>query len=661
MKTKVILTLLVTGFVALCGGLVFESGLFAGGDCLGPTCIFLNQPESAEKPQALADPEPNQPDEPTTLRQAPIGFRAKGGEPETVIIGAKDPNIEDTETGYEYQLQLNSKGASIAKATFVEFEEHEFDSDRPLSILRPVGEGPGRIFSMANREFILEDYGQLLRLNALPWDSRGAEQISDTEQRATFDATILTGQGDEFIKLTKSYTVEKGKYHFRCTLKVQNLTDSAQQIRYNMTGPLGLPREAARQDMRKVVAGFRDSEGKVTSNRINIGKLKDAEAIGERTLKHDDDRFLWAAVVNKYFAGIMVPGAEEGADWIKEKSGRYYDPDEIEGSGDETLGVEVQTKVAELAPAGEKGDTKEYSFLVYIGPKDKSIFDDVAIYSQLGFIETIDFRGCCCPANILRPLAFGILGLMNALYAVIPNYGVVIIIFVLFIRLLLHPITKKSQISMQRLSKVAPQIEEIKKKYGDNKQEMNKRIMQLYKEQGSPVMGFLPMLIQMPIWIALYSAIYASIKLRGAAFLPFWITDLSAPDALVRFTGFTIPFFGEIDSLNLLPILMGVAMYFQQKLMSNKATTAANPQAAQQQKIMMIMMPLLLPLFLYKAPAGLNLYIMSSVFAGVVEQYVIRKHIREKEEAEARGKVPATAKTGGKAKKKKTKPFYKHH
>jgi len=92
-----------------------------------------------------------------------------------------------------------------------------------------------------------------------------------------------------------------------------------------------------------------------------------------------------------------------------------------------------------------------------------------------------------------------------------------------------------------------------------------------------------------------------------------------------------------------------------------QTAAAANPQAAQQQKMMMIMMPIMFPLMLYKGPSGVNLYIMSSVFAGVFEQYFIRKHIQEKEQEQATGMVAATSKTGGKVKKKKPKPFYKTH
>jgi YidC/Oxa1 family membrane protein insertase len=209
-----------------------------------------------------------------------------------------------------------------------------------------------------------------------------------------------------------------------------------------------------------------------------------------------------------------------------------------------------------------------------------------------------------------------------------------------------------------------PEVQEIRKKYAKNMMEMNKHIAVLQKQHGVShhhmIMGMLPMMIQMPVWIALWRAVYGSIDLRGAGFLPFWITDLSVPDALFSFPAVTLPLFGKLDSFNLLPILMGLAFYLQQKLMPSQASAQANPQVAQQQKMMMVMMPVLFPLLLYKGPSGVNLYIMSSVFAGAAEQYVIRKHIREKEQAESKGLVAATSKTGGKVKKKKPKPFYKN-
>jgi len=374
--------------------------------------------------------------------------------------------------------------------------------------------------------------------------------------------------------------------------------------------------------------------------------------------------FLWVATTNKYFAAILRPIPDEGkdfCDWITDKTGRYYNPDGRADTGDETVGVDLKIASRTLAAVGQADSTKAYNFQLYLGPKDKSLFDRNEMYRKLGFVQTIDFLTCCCPTSIISPLAFGILAVMRWMYGFIANYGVVIIVLVLLFRMAMHPITKKSQVSMSKFSKLAPKAAEIKKKYANNKAEMNKQMMALYREQGaSPIMGFLPMMVQMPVWIALYSAIYASIELRGAAFLPFWITDLSVPDALFRFAAITVPLLKwKIDSFNLLPILMGLAFYLQQKLMPKQAAASANPQVAQQQKMMMIMLPLLFPLMLYTAPSGLNLYIMASTFAGVIEQHVIRKHIREKEQAESKGLVAVTSKTGGKVKKKKPKPFYK--
>ncbi|MHC4126520.1 MAG: YidC/Oxa1 family membrane protein insertase [Planctomycetota bacterium] len=128
---------------------------------------------------------------------------------------------------------------------------------------------------------------------------------------------------------------------------------------------------------------------------------------------------------------------------------------------------------------------------------------------------------------------------------------------------------------------------------------------------------------------------------------------------MFRFSAVTLPLLGKLDSFNLLPILMGMAFYLQQKLTPHQQAASTSSQMAQQQKMMMIMMPLMFPLLLYKAPSGVNLYIMASTFAGVIEQYFVRKHIREKEQDESNGLVSVTSKTGGKVKKKKPKPFFK--
>ncbi len=658
---KSILILTAAGFVVLCGGLIIETGLFQKGVSAGrKPCILLAQTASS-KQQSVAETPPadgaqlQTPDVPT--------LSADHAEPKTITLGSIDPN-----SGFKYQLELTTKGAAIAKATLSEFDNRDYKNPKPLVILSPINLPDGRqILSMANSQLVFPQQQSQLPLDKLHWQLLDAEKAEDGSQTARFEAVIkVQGTNKQVCKLVKTYRVTVGGYMLDCNLAIENLSDSEQKLHFRLAGPGGLGREDISRDMRRAVATFRDPKGQIssTSLKLNAKKLYNEGGIDTVELTRPGAGFLWVAAVNKYFAAILVPVPQQGkdyCDWVIEKEGSFYNPDvdKHADSGDETVGVSLTTATIKLAPAGQADSTITYKFQLYLGPKDKSLFDKNELYRKLGFVQTIDFLACCCPASIISPLAFGILAIMKWMHGFIGNYGVVIIILVFLMRLVMHPITKKSQVSMSRMSKLAPMAEEVKKKYANNKTEMNKQLITLYREHGaSPVMGMLPMLVQMPIWIALWSAVYTSIDLRGAAFLPFWITDLSAPDAVFRFSMVTVPLLSwKVNSLSLLPILMGVAFYLQQKLTPQQA--AANPQVAQQQKMMMIMMPLLFPLMLYKAPSGVNLYIMASTFAGVIEQYVIKKHIREKEQTEEKGLVATTSKTGGKTKKKKPKPFYK--
>ncbi len=598
----------------------------------------------------------------TQLVAPAYDFEALGGSAGTITLGSIEP-----QSGFMFELVLDTKGAAIARATFSGFDDRDYKDPQPLIILSPGLANGREVLSMANGSFVFVEQGRQLALDQLNWKSFSVEKDYGTgSQTARFEAVIRDrNTGKDIIKLVKTYTIFPDTYDIDCDLTVENLSSDEQKYRYDLIGPLGLLREAVRADMRKAVAGFRNIKGEITSKRIDIRKLAKAKKLEDIQLKKDNDYFLWAGSVNKYFAAVVIPQPDEGKEyvnWIAGKTGELYNPDlDIKAAtGDEAVGVNFKVMTNTLAPANQMLNSKRYNFKIYLGPKDKRVFDKNEEYKRIGLLHTIDFKACCCPSAIIYPLVFAIMTAMEWMYGYLGNYGVVIIILVFFIRIVIHPLTKKSQVSMSKMTKLGPMVEQIKKKYANNKTEMNKQMMALYKEHGaSPVMGFLPMLVQMPIWIALYSTIYTSISLRGAAFLPFWITDLSVPDALIRFSAFSLPIFGKIDSFNLLPIMMGVAFYLQQKLMPKQAAAASNPQVAQQQKMMMVMMPILFPLMLYKAPSGLNLYIMASTFAGVIEQFIIRKHIREKEESETKGLVAVTSKTGGKVKKKKPKPFFK--
>ncbi len=655
-------------FVIFCGFLVAKSGFFTVSPETVKYPILLQQTISGisgnnETPETS---DANAPVNTITQPTKEGTFTVEHSELKKRTIGSTDKN-----DGYKFQIELTSKGAAIETATFSEFNNRDRKNPQPLDIISPAKHINGtEVLAMANKEFMLPEYGKQLRLENLSWQSFEPVTHEDGSQSARFEAIVLEQNSNQpFIKLIKTYTIRRNSYLLDCDIKVENLSDSKEQIRFNINGPSGIEKEELRTDMRSAVALYKNAEGQIETKINNISTLLNSKKSNSlNNTENPESNFIWAAIINKYFAAILVPVPDANkpySDWIYEKSGIVLDPNatnkKLSDTG--TIGLNLQISTRELAAAGEEGSSIDYNFRLYIGPKEKSIFDKNEDYKNWGFVHVISFNSCfCCPNCLINPIAFGILATMKWMYGIWPhNYGIVIIILVFLMRLAIHPLTKKSQVSMSKMGKLAPKVEEIKKKYASDQKEMNKKMMELYKEQGaSPIMGMLPMFVQMPIWIALWSAVNTSVALRGEGFLPFWITDLSIPDAAHTFTNpITIPLLGwQIFSINLLPILMGVAFYYQQKLMPAQ-TGASNPQMEQQQKMMKIMMPLMFPLMLYNGPSGVNLYIMASTFAGVIEQSVIRKHIQEKEAEEAIGLVSVTKKTGGKVKKKRPKPFFK--
>ncbi len=233
-----------------------------------------------------------------------------------------------------------------------------------------------------------------------------------------------------------------------------------------------------------------------------------------------------------------------------------------------------------------------------------------------------------------------LLVILNFFYDhVIANYGLAIIFLTIVVRLAMYPLTLKSMKSMKKMQMLGPEIEKLKAEIGENPQEMQKRMMELYKERGvNPVGGCLPMLLQMPVFIALYRMLWTTYELRGAPFM-FWMTDLAQPDHLMHLPWVkTIPFLGAFltptfEYLNVLPILMGIAMVLNSKLMPTPAA-AQNPQ----QKAMMTIMPVFFSFICYNMASGLNLYILTSTVLGMVQQKFTRVSDVELQEKK---KVPA--------------------
>lgn len=244
----------------------------------------------------------------------------------------------------------------------------------------------------------------------------------------------------------------------------------------------------------------------------------------------------------------------------------------------------------------------DHSFQFYCGPVD---YDRLRAFN-IGLEDVMNFGW-----KLLRPISKLILKLLKFIHSLIPNYGIAIIILSIIIKFVFYPLTHKSFTSAQKMQRVQPHIKELQAKYKGNPQKLQKETMKLYKEHGvSPLGGCLPLLIQFPFLFALYPVLQSTIELRHAGFI-FWIKDLSIPD----------PYY-------ILPILMGITMFFQQKLMSQKPTPNMDEKQLAQlktQKFMMYGMPIFFVFIFKSLPAGLVLYWFTYNILSVMEQLSIRK------------------------------------
>lgn len=263
-----------------------------------------------------------------------------------------------------------------------------------------------------------------------------------------------------------------------------------------------------------------------------------------------------------------------------------------------------QTSPAANVKIGVNRSSIENNFELYFGPLIGSYLKEF----RPGFEKNMEGPFL----EILRPIANLFNWVFKQMIKVIPNYGLIVIIIAIILKILLYPLTHKSYESTQGMQRINPLMKEIQKKYKDNPKKMNAELKNLYKEHGvSPLGGCLPMLLQMPIIFAIYPVIRYSLDMRQTSFL--WLPDLSEPDQLL-----------------ILPIAMAIFMFVQQKLMSppknNVAEMDEKQQAAMQsQKMMMYFMPVMM-FFIFKSlSSGLVLYWTVFSIIGTIQQYFIKK------------------------------------
>jgi len=388
-------------------------------------------------------------------------------------------------------------------------------------------------------------YGLLLNHQDLNF-----KRVHSLPDRVTFVAT------SKDKRITKEFKFNNSNYTIDLEIKIQNLS-SAPLV-------LNMP----------LLLGVLDLSSKNIQARYQDLTLATADKVQHLSIQKDaqwnEVKFL--GFRDQYFAAIVEPVEKNNSAFIKKLSKQESE-----------IGINVQT---ENVPSGSQIG---HLYKIYIGPQDVNVMNSInPAWSAVVHYGTFDIIS----QVLLQTLGF--------LYKIVHNWGVAIILLSILVYLILYPLSIKQMRSMKEMQLLQPKVEELRKVYKDNPQRMNKEIMELYKaHKVNPLGGCLPLLLQMPIFFALYNALMRSIVLKGAKFL--WIKDLSEPDRLFILPK-ALPILGS--DFNILPIIMAIGMFIQQKISSASASGAS----AEQQKIMLIVMPVMFGIIFYRMPSGLVLY-----------------------------------------------------
>jgi YidC/Oxa1 family membrane protein insertase len=541
---------------------------------------------------------------------------------------------------------ISSRGAAVDLAILNRFKRTVDDSKTPYYFEQPYLSGGPMAAALGTRWVTIDGLSRDL------WNENWALRSDPkSDSVAVYAVELVDAAGKKLLTIEKHFELKEATsptlgYEFDVTYDLINTSGRPLKVKLAFNGA-NTPAIENNRDIAELFAGYDDRNTVTVPDPHPILNFKDHNEVDLKTLK--DFPFLWTGMRSNYFDAIVRTGDAAGplpGPWAKVYAQAQANaPDKVL---DKDVAIGFETDELTLPSA----DPRAIPLHVYFGPTQRSVLES-KYYSSfpLSYDQTLVVASGMYGFCTFPQLVNGLVGLLRAFHYVTHDWGLAIIILVIIVRLILHPITKKSQVSMTRMSKMGPEMEKLKKKYADDKEGLNKAMMGYYREQGvTPILGCLPMFLQMPIWIALWNALQSTFEIRHASFLwgLTWIKDLAQPDHLYYFPAHPISLLiFHFDAINVLPILMGVVFFIQQKLTPKPDPKTLSPEQAQQQK-MMQWMSLLFPLFLYNSPSGLNLYILTSTTIGIIEAKRIRDHIKEREELEKAGKlVPKAANAGG--------------
>ncbi len=490
----------------------------------------------SEEPEAVVPATPQQPVEAESFATPAVNLKQRD------IVVKTD----------KYEAVFTSTGARLISFKLKDYRATADSNAPPVEMFEPSPLRYATLRTTGSEGFPLAED------TLFETDSEDVVIVTGAEQKQLeFRRTLANG-----LEIVKSFVLKGDAYTIETTLKlhnagtdtlrgsvglslVQRWDDSLQPDSYTFAGPASL---------------VRDEIDEVDVDDLKDGMVSYAQEVA------------WTSFQTKYFISVVVPG-EKTAERVQ-----------ILRKDDAIVNL-VETPTFVLS----SGESRQLDYLVFIGPKEFELLK--AAGHQLDKVIHFGFFDL-----LAKPLFF----VLTFFYGYLKNYGLAIILLTVVIKLLFWPLTHKSYASMKSMQKLQPEMQKLREKFKSDKERLNKELMELYKtHKVNPLGGCLPMLVQIPVFFALYKVLLDSIALRHAPFA-FWLTDLSAKD----------PYY-------ITPILMGASMFVQQKM----TPTAIDPMQA---KIFM-MMPVVFTFLFLNFPSGLVIYWLVNNLLTILQQYLIHR------------------------------------
>jgi len=678
---------------------------------LGAVGVFIAMlrptpaPKAAPPPPVAASPAPPTPPAPGAAEAGPPEPAAtQPPAPAALDLGALRARVTPVEPGFAFRavgadlgpspdpirLDLSLTGGGIKSLTLTRIKE-TIEANSPQLVLQreqtsAATSPPTQLTPMAALALeIASPGGGPPTFVNLAVDPGGT--IWREVSPGVLGAEIVDGSDRVALTVERSWKIAPDSYDVRLEQRIVNQSGGPLRLRWYQLGPVDLPAEAESYggDKRRVRFGYllrpaldpgrqtvvstdfltaRDSalgEGAAMGDAHGRPVFNDLGepvlAYADRTLwpnpRSIDKQFdlCWAGLTNRYFGVAVHPLFDPSAPADKVLRGvaqaeRIVLPG---AKGRESLGLRLVSPAFDV-PAGSALDL---SMGVFAGPLSTAVIarDPLPAASGLSGLVVYNFGGPCgfCTFEWMTWLLLGFLRLLHD--NVVFDWSIAIILLVVGVRTALHPVTKWSQIRMQRFGKqmqgLAPKQKKIQEKYAGDRKKMQEETAKLWREEGvnpAGMLGCIPMFLQMPIWIALYATLFFAVELRHApgfyglfqAVSPAWsfLADLSTADHFVEFgRSIRVPLLsglmGPIQGLNLLPLILAVVYFMHTKYMTPPSATPLTPEQQTQQKMIKWMTVVLFPLFMYNAPSGLSVYFIANSTIAIFENKWIRRHVEK--------------------------------